>query len=200
MTASRPVLDLMPPAFAEGLADWSWGNGTPDAPTYDEAPFARIATGDPDFGACLEMRKVAPVQRLRYMGELPLPAGGFVEISVRAKALRGPLAAIRIAGWAGGAQGRAVPGLVLAVPEVGFAAHCEVIALTAVIGREALPGVDLVWDARALYAHVGIDLLGPDKGVVRIADIAVRDVTARFLPQGVPMPGFAEPARPRFEH
>ena len=72
------------------------------------------------------------------------------------------------------------------------------MTLTAVIGREALPGVDLVWDARALYAHVGIDLLGPDKGVVRVADIAVRDVTARFLPAGVPVPGFAEPDRPNF--
>lgn len=200
MPAARPALDLMPPPFAEGLADWSWGNGTPETPSYDEAPFARLATGDPDFGTCLEMRKVTPVQRLRYMGELPLPRGGFVEITARLKALRGPLASARIAGWAGGAQGRAVPGLVLAVPAVELPAHCLVVTLSAVIGPEALPGVDLVWDVRALYAHVGVDLLGVDKGVVRIADIAVRDVTARFAPAGVVLPGFAEPERQRFRN
>jgi hypothetical protein len=196
MPADRPVRDLMPPPFAEGLADWSWGSGTPEAPTYDEAPFARLATGDPDFGTCLEMRKVSAIQRLRYMGELPLPAGGFTEITARLKALRGPLATVRIAAWAGGAQGRAVPGLVLSAPAVPFPAHCVVMTLRAVIGPEALPGVDLVWDARALYAHVGLDLLGADKGIVRIADIAVRDVTERFLPAGVTMPGFAEPEPP----
>ena len=198
MSAARPVLDLMPPAFAEGLADWSCGSGRPDTPTYDEAPFARLANGDPDFGTCLEMRKVAPVQRLRYMGELPLPRGGFVEITARLKALRGPLASVRIAGWAGGAHGRAVPGLVLAGEPVAFPGHCAVLTLRSVIGSEHLPGVDLVWDARTLYAHVGIDLLGADKGVVRIADLAVRDVTARFLPEAAPTPGFADPAPPRF--
>lgn len=189
MSAARPVLDLMPPAFAEGLADWSWGDGTPDTPTYDEAPFARLATGDADFGACLEVTKVAAVQRLRYMGELPLPCGGFVEIVSRVKALRGPLAAVRIAGWAGGAHGRGVAGLVLATEPVALPGHGAVLTLRATIGPEARPGVDLVWDARALYAHVGIDLVGADRGVVRIADLVVRDVSERFL--CAPVPGFA---------
>lgn len=193
MSASRPVLDLMPPAFAEGLDDWSWGDGTPGTPTYDDAPFARLASGDPDFGSCLETRKVVPVQRLRYMGELPLPSGGFVEIVVRAKAMRGPLAAVRIAGWAGGAHGRAVPGLVLATAPVEFRAHGEILVLRAVIGPAPLGGVDLVWDPRALYAHIGLDLLGPVRGVVRVADIAVSDVTARFLADGAAVPGHVEP-------
>lgn len=190
MLAARSVLDLMPPAFAEGLADWSWGDGTPDTPTYDEAPFARLAPGDPDFGTCLETRKLAPVQRLRYMGELPLPRGGFVEVTARVKALRGPLAAVRIAGWAGGAHARAVPGLVLAAPATEFPGHGAVVTLRAVIGREARPGVDLVWDERVLYAHVGIDLLGAERGVFRVADLAVRDVTARLLRETAPTPAF----------
>ena len=29
--------DLMPPAFAEGLDDWSSGDGTPDGPTWAAA-------------------------------------------------------------------------------------------------------------------------------------------------------------------
>ncbi len=83
--------DLMPPAFAEGLDDWSSSDGTPDSPTYDRVESARIALNDRDFGACLELRKTDPVQRLRYMGEVPIRPGSYVEIAARIKALRGPL-------------------------------------------------------------------------------------------------------------
>jgi hypothetical protein len=187
----HPELDLMPPAFAEGLDDWSCGDGTPDSPTYDRAAFARLAVNDPDFGTCLELRKVEPVQRLRYMGELPLPRGGLIEVAARIKALRGPLPQARIAAWPGGAQGRHVPGLATEGPLRTFAGHGVVIELRTVIGPERLPGVDLVWDARAFYAHLGVDLVGPTRGVVRVEDLAVRDVTARFVAAQV-APGFAE--------
>ena len=200
MPEDRQLPDLMPPAFAEGLADWSFGDGTPEGPTYDRAPFARLALEDPDFGPCLEMRKVEAVQRLRYMGEVPIPRGGFVEIAARLKPLRGPLGSARIAAWAGGAQGRAVPGLPLTGRVVAFPVHCLVVTVRAVIGPEPLPGVDLLWDARVLYAHVGLDLIGPDKGVVRVENVAVRDVTARFMPAGVRLPGFAEPPAARLRN
>jgi hypothetical protein len=83
-------LDLMPPAFAEGLDDWSRGDGTPDSPTWEAAEDARLARGDPDFGVCLELRKVGPVARLRYMGELPVLRGAYLEVAARLKAMRGP--------------------------------------------------------------------------------------------------------------
>jgi hypothetical protein len=191
----HPELDLMPPAFAEGLDDWSCGDGTPDSPTYDRASFARLAMNDPDFGTCLELRQIEPVQRLRYMGELPLPRGGFIEVGARLKALRGPLAQARIAAWPGGAQGRHVPELATEGPLRGFAGHCVVLELSTVIGPEPLPGVDLVWDARALYAHVGIDLVGPIRGVVRVENLSVREVTERFATARL-VPGFAESPAP----
>ena len=125
MSATRPVLD--PDA------------AVPDTPTYDAAPFARLATGDP------------------------------------------------------------VPGLVLAARLVDFPGHHVVVTIRAVIGRETWPGVDLVWEERALYAHVGIDLLGADGGVFRVADVSVRDVTARFLPESV-MPSFADERPSRFRN
>ena len=187
----QPEFDLMPPPFAEGLDDWSCGDGTPDSPTYDRAAFARVAVNDPDFGTCLEMRKVDPVQRLRYMGEVPLPRGGFIEIVAPIKALRGPLAQARIAAWPGGAQGRRVPDLATEGPTLPFPGHCITLELRAVIGPERLPGVDLVWDARALYAHVGLDLTGQSNGVVRVGNLAVREVTERFATVRL-MPGFAE--------
>jgi hypothetical protein len=62
-----------------------------------------------------------------------------------------------------------------------------------VIGPGAGPGVHIVWDARVLYAHVGLDLMGPEGGVVRIESVRVRDVTQRLAPGGRVLPGF-EPA------
>jgi hypothetical protein len=178
MRAPEPTLvDLTPPDFAEGLDDWSSGDGTPDSLTYEDAEHVRIAVGDPDFGTCLEMRKIEPVQRLRYMAELPVPNGGFVEVRARLKALRGPLPGARVAAWPGGLHGRCVPDLPAEAPVAPMPAHGEVLELRAVIGPTTLPGVDLVWDGRVLYAHVGLDLVGPDGGVVRIERLAVRDIT-----------------------
>jgi hypothetical protein len=187
---AHPELDLMPPPFSEGLDDWSCGDGTPNAPTYEAAENARLVRDDADFGACLELRTTGAVTRLRYMGEVPLLAGGYIEVAARLKAVRGPLPLGRIAAWAGGAQGRGVPGLPLhgLLEEIG--PHGHVMAFGAVIGREARLGVDLVWDARVLYAHVGLDLVGLAGAVVRIEQVAVRDVTRRFTPLGRMLPGF----------
>lgn len=187
-----PAPDLMPPPFSEGLDDWSRGDGTPDSPTYDGAENARIARGDAHFGTCLELRKVEPVQRLRYMAELPMMTGSYLEVSARVKGLRGPLPAVRIAAWPGGCHGRVVPGLTGIGPRVALAHHGGVEHVRAVIGPLPLPGVDLVWDdLRVRYAHVGLDLVGPGGGVVRIAGIEARDVTRRFTPFGRSLPGFA---------
>jgi hypothetical protein len=183
-------LDLMPPPFAEGLEDWSRGDGTPDGPTWDEAENARLAREDADFGPCLELRTTGAVARVRYMGEVPLLAGGFIEVAARIKAVRGPLPSVRIAAWPGGAQGQGVSGLPVAGPRLPVPAHGRVCAIRAVIGRDARPGVDLVWDARVLYAHVGLDVEAPAGAVVRIADVEVRDVTRRFTPLGRVLPGF----------
>lgn len=181
--------DLMPPAFAEGLDDWSRGDGTPDGPTYEASGLARLAK-DPDFGVCLEIRTADPVQRLRYMGELPVPAGAFLEISARLKVLRGPLPEARVAAWPGGAGGRRIADVPTAAEPVPVAAHGVVVALSAVIGPTALGGVDLAWDAPVLYAHVGLDVLGARGAVVRIESLAVREVTDRFSAEGRALPGF----------
>jgi hypothetical protein len=181
MRAPEPVaIDLAPPDFAEGLDDWSSGDGTPDSPTYEDATHARIAVGDAVFGACLEMRKIDGVQRLRYMAELPIRHGCFVEVSARVRALRGPLPGVRIAAWPGGLHGRRVEDLVEAAPILLMQKHEAIYTVRAVIGPRPKPGVDLVWDGRVLYAHVGLDLVGPVGGVIRIERLCVHDVTASF--------------------
>jgi hypothetical protein len=173
-------LDLMPPDFSEGLEDWSRGDGTPDSPTYETADHVRIATGDPHFGTCLEMRKVEPIQRLRYMAELPIRPGAFVEVRTRIRVLRGPLPGARIAASPGGAHGRLVPDLPTAGPIRLCPQHDLVTEVCGVIGPCLRDGVDLVWDGRVLYAHVGLDLVGPTGGVVRIERLAVSEVTDRY--------------------
>lgn len=189
---AHPDIDLMPPPFAEGLDDWSRGDGTPDSPTWERAENARLARGDADFGACLEVRKVAGVERIRYMGEVPLRPGAYVEIAARVKAVRGPLAGARIAAWPGGAKGREICGLATEAPQVDLPGHEAVVTLAAVIGPEALPGVTLVWGPPVLYAHVGLDLVGAAGGVVRIESVAVREVTERFAGRGRALPGFED--------
>jgi hypothetical protein len=185
-----PELDLMPPPFAEGLDDWSRGDGTPDSPTYESTGNARLARGDPDFGTCLELRKTEDLTRLRYMGELPVRRGAFIRVTARLKVLRGPLPRARIAAWPGGAQGRGITGLPGAGPTVDLSRYDTVFEATAIIGGEARPGVDMVWDARVLYAHVGVDLLGPVGGVLRVESVAAREVTRDFTPLGRILPGF----------
>jgi len=204
MTELRPAqadpghpetVDLAPPPFSDGLADWSCGDGTPASTSYEEREGARIARGDPDFGACLELRLVDPVQRLRYMGELPLRGGRVVEVRARVKALRGPLPAARVAAWPGGQGGRGLPGLRGAAAATPLPGHGAVVEISATIGLAPGPGVDLAWDERAIYAHVGLDLIGPPGAILRIADIAVHERPAAAVEAAAPLPGFgAEPA------
>jgi hypothetical protein len=190
VSAASCAFDLMPPPFSDGLWDWSRTDGRPDGPTYGDAGNARLAQGDPDFGICLELRKVSTVERLRYMGELPIRAGAFIEVRARFRQQRGPLGLVRIAAWPGGAGGEGVAGL----RTCGTAAHARALGrvgeIVAVIGPEPLPGVDMVWDDRVLYAHVGLDLLGPDNAVMRIENLSVRDVTTGITGRVRVMPGF----------
>lgn len=184
-------LDLTPASFAEGLDDWSFGDGTPASGSYAGAANATLAD-DADLGFCLELRTVAPLQRLRYMGEVPIRAGHFVEISARLKVVAGPLPLVRIAAFPGGRPGQRLAGLPETGPVVGLAARDTVFEVSAVIGPAARPGVHLVWDARARYAHPGIDLLSETGTTVRVGGIAVREVTRRFLPLGPVLPGFED--------
>jgi hypothetical protein len=180
--------DLTPPPFSEGLADWSRGDGTPCSPCYEGFEAARIARSDPDFGDCLELRTVEREQRLRYMGELPIRRGAAVEVRVRVKPLRGPLSAARIAAWPGGLGGRGLADLPRLGPLTLLPAHGAAVELRLVIAREPGPGPRLVWDDRALYAHVGIDLVGPVGAVARVADVAVRELAPGAAPA---LPGFS---------
>ncbi len=172
---------LMPPAFAGGLDVWSSQDGTPGSDTYDSDPSAAFVPADADFGGCLELVKTDATQRLRHMGETPLLPGCYLQVRARVKAVSGPLPSLRIAARAGGAGGAHVGGVVEQGPSTTLTSYGEVVEIKAIIGVGARGGVDMVWGAEALYAHIGLDMTGTTGGVVRIDDIIVEDITSAFL-------------------
>ena len=162
---AQPELDLMPPPFAEGLDDWSRGDGTPDGPTWEAADNARLAREDADFGPCLELRTVGAGRAgaLHGRGAAPRrrPSSRWRRGSRRCAgrcrrcASRPGRAARRGRGSAGCRSRR----------------RCCDRRRTAASARSARssaatprPGVDLVWDERVLYAHVGLDIVGRGRG------------------------------------
>ncbi len=171
---------LMPPAFAGGLDVWSREDGTPGSATYDGAADAAFVPADQDFGGCLEIQKTEGTQRLRYTGETTLLPGCYLQVRARVKAMSGNLPSVRIAGWAGGAGGVEVTGLVTTGPSVQLTTYGEIVEVTAIVGVGSRTGVDMVWGSAALYGHFGLDLTGATGGVVRIDDIAIEDVTGVF--------------------
>ncbi|MBU2983445.1 right-handed parallel beta-helix repeat-containing protein [Lentibacter algarum] len=172
---------LMPPAFAGGLDVWSSQDGRPGQDTYENEANAAFVPADADFGGCLELVKTDATQRLRYMGETPLLPGCYIQVRARVKAVSGPLPSLRIAAWAGGAGDNHVGGLVEQGPATTLTAYGEVVEITAIIGAGGRGGVDMVWGADALYAHIGLDMTGTTGGVVRIDDIVVEDITSAFV-------------------
>jgi len=174
-------LVFMPPAFDQGLDQWSSGDGTPGAPTWDGSPDAVLVPADQDFGGCLELVKSAATVKLRHIGDTPILPGCYLRVRARVKAMSGNLPAVQIAGWAGGAGGVHVAGVVETGPSVQLTAYGKVETVEAIVGTGNRGGVDMAWGTAALFGHFGIDLTGPTGGVVRIDDIEIEDVTSVFL-------------------
>ncbi|HMO08111.1 MAG TPA: glycosyl hydrolase family 28-related protein [Paracoccaceae bacterium] len=172
---------LMPPPFSANLGLWSRENGTPGSASYAGQPNAAFVPADQDFAGCLELQKTTTVQRLRSYGQTPIMPGLYLRVSARVKAVAGNLPTVRIAGHAARADGSAVTGITLTGPEIALAAYGEVVTVSAIVGVGARAGVGLAWGTQPAYGHFGLDLTGPNGGVVRIDDIAIEDVTSFFL-------------------
>ncbi|MGH1577380.1 glycosyl hydrolase family 28-related protein [Planktotalea sp.] len=171
---------LMPTAFAQGLNVWARGDGTPGSDTYAGTATAAYVPSDLDFSGCLEIQKTDATQKLRYMGETPLLPGCYLRITARIKAMSGPLPTVRIAGWAGSSGGSHVSGLNETGNSVSLTSYGEIIEISAIVGSGQRTGVDMVWGREPLFGHFGLDLTGPNGGVVRIDDIIVEDITSAF--------------------
>ncbi|MFZ5963309.1 glycosyl hydrolase family 28-related protein [Thalassococcus sp. BH17M4-6] len=172
---------LMPPEFGAGLGVWARGDGVPGSDTYQSIATAAFVPADQDFGGCLELQKTQSVQKIRYMGETPLLPGCYLRVTARVKAVAGNLPAVRIAGWAGAAGGGHVNGLTEVGPATTITNYGEVVEVSAIIGAGNRTGVDMVWGVQPIYGHFGLDLTGPNGGIVRVDDIVIEDVTEVFL-------------------
>ncbi|MDE4176431.1 glycosyl hydrolase family 28-related protein [Phaeobacter sp. PT47_59] len=174
-------LQLMPPPFEEGLDQWSSGDGTPGSDTYDGAVNAAFVAADADFGGCLELQKVEATQKLRYMGNTPILPGCYLQVKARIKAISGALPTVRIAGWAGDGGNSHVSGVVEVGSSTTLSSYGQVVEVTAIVGTGSRSGVDMPWGLQAEYGHLGLDLIGPNGGIVRIDDIEIIDITSAFL-------------------
>ncbi len=175
-------LVFMPPAFAAGnLGLWARGDGVPGSDTYYNLATAAFVPADQDFAGCLEIQKTDATQKLRHMGQTPLPLGCYLRVTARVKAVSGALPDVRIAGYAADASGQPVSGVTTTGPATTLTGYGDVVEISAIIGAGNRSGVDLVWGTETSYGHFGIDLLGANGGVVRIDDIQIEDVTSYFL-------------------
>ena len=173
-------LVLMPTPFAAGLTVWSSGDGTPGSDTYAGSGNGAFVPADQDFAGCLEILKTASLTKLRYMAETTLLPGCYLRVTARIKAVSGALPAVRIAGWPGGSGGALVAGLPQFGPATQLTSYGEVKEITAIIGTGLRTGVNMVWK-NAIFGHFGLDLTGPNGGIVRIDDISITDVTDVFI-------------------
>lgn len=177
---------LMPPAFANGLDVWSSGDGTPGSDTYENATNAAFVPADQDFGGSLELQKTNNTTSLRYMGETPIFPGCYLRVTARVKAISGSLPAVRIAAYAARGNGQPVSGVTTVGGSVTLTTYGSVVEVSAIIGTGNRNGVDMVWGPDAVYGHFGLDLTGPNGGIVRIDDIVIEDITSVFLRDMIP--------------
>lgn len=173
-------LQLMPPPFSADLSLWSREDGTPGSASYAGQPNAAFVPADADFAGCLELQKTATVQRLRSYGQTPILPGLYLRVTARVKAVSGNLPTVRIAAYAARANGTNFGAAPQTGPEVTLTTYGQVVTVSAIIGVGSRPGVTLAWGPTPAYGHFGIDLAGPNGGVVRIDDIVIEDVTAIF--------------------
>ena len=174
-------LILTPPQFADGLDVWSRGNGRPGSATYDGYANGAFVPADQDFGGCLEILKTEATQRLRYMGETPLLPGCYLRITARVKAVSGNLPTVRIAAYPGKAGGGEVGGVTKQGPATVLTSYGDIIEVSAIVGTGIRPGNDMAWGGTATFGHFGLDITGPNGGIIRIDDIEIEDVTGAFL-------------------
>lgn len=172
---------FMPPAFAAGLAQWSRGDGVPGSDSYQGTANAALVPADQDFAGCLELQKTDATQKLRFTGQTPILPGCYLRVTARIKAVAGALPAVRIAAFAAGEGGSALAGVVTTGASVQLTSYGAVVEVSAIVGTGSRGGVTMAWGMAARYGHFGIDLTGPNGGVVRVDDIVIEDITAVFL-------------------
>ena len=175
-------VQLMPPAFARWFGCLVKRATERPAPTPTSThPMRRLCPRIRIFGGCLEVQKTSNTTRVRYMGETPLLPGCYLQVKVRIKALSGSLPTVRIAGFAGKGGGGAVAGVTTTGPTTTLTSLWR-CGRSVCDHRGRQPnGCRSGLGGETVYGHLGLDLTGPNGGIVRIDDIEITDITSVFL-------------------
>lgn len=170
---------LMPRKFREGLDYWSSGDGRPGSDTYAGSGPGVFVPADSQFDGCLEISKAQPVVQVRYMDVTPILRGTYIRVTARFKAVSGELPTVRIAGTPLSGS-TVISGVATQGPSRVPTSYGTVYEVSAIIGTGARQGVDIVWPT-ANGGHLGVDISGPNGGIIRVDDIEIEDVTNVFL-------------------
>ncbi|WP_424942762.1 glycosyl hydrolase family 28-related protein [Aliiroseovarius crassostreae] len=172
---------FMPPPFADGLNNWSSGDGTPGSPNYAVATNAALVPADQDFDGCLEVFKDANSLKVTYTGQTPYEQGCYLRLSAKVKVLSGPLPSVRVVGKPLKSNNSHATGYVEAGPSVPLTSYGEVVEISAIVGSGSRNGVDMIWGADVAYGHLGLEFTGSNGAIIRIDDMTIEDVTGAYL-------------------
>ena len=87
---------------------------------------------------------------------------------------------MRVAAWPTAVGSVYAHGLIESGPTITLTRLGEILEVSAIIGTGPRTGVDMPCGSAAIYGHIGLDLTGPNGGVIRIDDIEIEDVTSAF--------------------
>ena len=92
------------------------------------------------------------------MGKTPISPGRYLKITARVKAISGNFPSVRIARGAGKTGDVNLPWVTQAGPLTELEDYGNVVDVSAIVGSDQRPEVDMVWGTTALYGHLGLDL------------------------------------------
>lgn len=174
--------DFSPPAFAQGLENWSRTTGEAGTSHYGEFTGAVLIPNDPDLGSCVEVTTAVLQQKFRCFLRTPLAPGRYLRCCLRFKQVSGPMANLEVASrWIDG-DDQTILGLKLTGPEVTATNAGTVYETIAIFAATKYDHVDGAWKYDAVEANFGFNInAGAPGAVVRIADMVIEDVSPQSV-------------------
>lgn len=177
------MTSIMPSPFADGLENWSSGNGTANTPDYTAQQYSGFVPADQDFGGCLEIYTESSVQRLRYKGQTPFAPETYLKVVARVKLISGPKPSVRIAAYPRTSFGGEALGEPQAATQTYIPDYGTVYEISTIIGPSPRADVGIVWSSQVDKAHVGLDIVGATGTVIRVDDIEITNVANDLVDQ-----------------
>ena len=174
--------DFSPPAFADGLENWSRTTGEAGSPHYGNFGGATLIADDPDLGPCVEVTTAVLQQKFRSILRTPLAPGRYLRACIRFKQVSGPTVAVEAAARWIDAADQTIFGLKQTGPEVAAVSPGVVYESVTVFAASKYDHVDAAWKYDAVEANFGFNINSVAAGaVVRIASVVIEDVSPQSV-------------------